>query len=141
MISFKIYSLKTTTPIQGERLMNRLFATVCGAICAILIIAIFVLGPTPALAQNQQQPRMITVPENLLSEELLDSLRAAQYQKEIEGKVKAYGWAAGLGKEIGEGVNESLKAITERTAEFAKTDVGKFTMFIVAWKIIGKDAV
>ena len=49
--------------------------------------------------------------------------------------------AAGIGKEIGEGVNESLKAITERTAEFAETKVGKFTMFMVAWKILGGDAI
>ncbi len=107
-----------------------------------IVCALVALVLAAGLAQAQQQePKMVTVDINQLPQAQRDSILEHQYESDIEAKVKKFGWAAGLGKEIGEGVNESLKAITERTAEFAETKVGKFTMFMVAWKILGTDAI
>lgn len=63
--------------------------------------------------------------------------------KDIEAKqkVQQYGWYVGFGKEIGIAVNEGLRAINEQTAAFGKTEVGKFTMFIIAYKVIGQDLI
>lgn len=49
---------------------------------------------------------------------------------------EARGWV-GIGKEIGEAVNASLGAVVGQAENFGKTSVGRFTMFLVAWKIVG----
>lgn len=45
----------------------------------------------------------------------------------------------GLGKEIGSAMNESLTAITTTAANFADTKLGRFTMILVAYKVIGTE--
>ena len=110
-------------------------------IFVVTLATLLALSSGVLAQQSGNQPRMVTVDVNQLPTAQRDSILESQYQSEIDAKVKKFGWAAGLGKEIGEGVNESLKAITERTAEFAETKVGKFTMFMVAWKILGGDVI
>jgi hypothetical protein len=51
---------------------------------------------------------------------------------------KNQSWA-GLGHEIGTAVNESLSAVTTQAANFGNTSIGKITIAIVVYKIIGKD--
>lgn len=46
---------------------------------------------------------------------------------------------SGLGKEIGLAVGNSLSAVNKEVAAFGESKVGKFTMLIVAWKILGED--
>ena len=43
------------------------------------------------------------------------------------------------GHEVGIAMNETFAALTDNAAKFAKTDVGKWTMFLVSWKIMAKD--
>lgn len=76
--------------------------------------------------QAQKDTGTITVPRSSLTKEQLAKLEASS------------NWA-GLGAEIGAAVNSSLKAVTEQTAKFADTKVGKITMFVVVWKVIGKE--
>ena len=45
----------------------------------------------------------------------------------------------GIGKEVGEAVSGALGAVVDKAEHFGKTDVGRFTMFLVAWKLFGKD--
>lgn len=58
-------------------------------------------------------------------------------QLEQKSQVEKYGSYVGLGKEIGEAVKGSLSAFTDETDKFAKTGVGKFTMALVAYKVVG----
>lgn len=62
-------------------------------------------------------------------------LRVAQQASRVD---ELRPWV-GMGKEVGEAVNSSLAAVTEQTSKFADTNVGRFTMFIVAWKVLGED--
>lgn len=64
---------------------------------------------------------------------------AIQTEKQIDGTLQTTGKWVGLGKEIGTAMNESLTAITTTASNFAETKLGKFTMFLVAWKVIGTD--
>lgn len=48
---------------------------------------------------------------------------------------------AGLGKEIGEGVNGALTAIEGSAARISETNIGKTAIGIVVWKFIAKDAI
>jgi hypothetical protein len=44
-----------------------------------------------------------------------------------------------MGRAIGIATREGLAAVTTETAKFAETTPGKFTMFMIAWKVAGTD--
>jgi|GEM_PF-3301942 len=55
---------------------------------------------------------------------------------------------SGFGKELGtamngfvEAMDGGLKVTTERVNEFAKTDVGRFAMVAIAWKVFAQDII
>lgn len=43
----------------------------------------------------------------------------------------------GVGKEVGEAVNAGLGAVVTSAETFGKTDVGRFTMWLIMWKLFG----
>jgi hypothetical protein len=53
---------------------------------------------------------------------------------------KANEWVE-FGKNVGQAMDAGLTSLTEHAEKFSKTDVGKFTMVAIAWKIAGRDAV
>lgn len=91
-----------------------------------LAVALSLL-PTTTIAQAQAQ-EMVTVPKRLLTTEQLAASR-----------LESAGRFAGLGAEIGEAVGSSLSAVSQHASEFAETKVGKVTVAIVVWKVIGSD--
>jgi len=52
---------------------------------------------------------------------------------------KASDKTVGVAREIGIAMNEALASLTKHSEELAHTGVGQFTLFIVAWKIMGRD--
>jgi hypothetical protein len=64
--------------------------------------------------------------------------QSAEFQSQKE-KIELYGKWVGLGKEVGDAVNGSLQAVTDQTAKFADTKVGKVTMALVIWKVVGDE--
>lgn len=44
----------------------------------------------------------------------------------------------GVSREIGTAMNEALSSITKRTEQVANTGVGRFTLYMIAYKIMGK---
>jgi hypothetical protein len=86
-------------------------------------------------AQTQQE--MVTVPKASLTADQ----QAALAQQGLQDKIATYGKWVGLGDEVGKAVDGSLKAITSNAVELSKTGVGHFTMFIIAWKVIGDKAI
>ena len=60
---------------------------------------------------------------------------------ELEKKLETYGEWVGVGGEVGIAVREGLNAVVDVADKFGGTDVGKFTMILVAWKVVGKDLV
>lgn len=97
-----------------------------------LILALVSLG---AFAQTKTSDEMVSIPKSQLTAQQLASVQQANLQSKIE----QYGKWVGLGKEVGEAVNGSLSALTKQAEEFSKTGVGKFTMFMIAWKVLGND--
>jgi hypothetical protein len=43
-----------------------------------------------------------------------------------------------LSREIGTAVNDALTSLTNRSEQIAKTDAGKFTLTMIAYKVMGK---
>ena len=96
-------------------------------VLALLVVPITAAAQTPVPAGGK-----ITVDRSDLPPDLLKQLETKR-QIETAGK-----WA-GLGREIGLAVNEGLQALTKTADDFSKTGVGRFTMFLIAWKVVGTD--
>lgn len=92
-------------------------------------------------AQTVTTSERITVNTSDLTLDQLAKIKAEQTATELQKKLDTYGKWVGVGGEIGGAVKESLNAVVDVADKFGKTDVGRFTMFMVAWKIIGKDIV
>lgn len=84
-----------------------------------------------------QKVETVTVDISKLSPEARAEIES---RKNVE-KIKQYGEWVGLGKEIGIAVDSSLASVTDRAAQFADTDMGKVTMAVLVYKIIGRDVV
>lgn len=83
------------------------------------------------------QEKTVSIPESQLTEQQKQALKLQQASTVVE---KAHGWV-GIGKELGQALDGALGSLTQRSNEFAVTPVGKFTMFIVAWKVLGDQAI
>jgi len=108
-------------------------------IAVSLLLFALLLFADVAQAQTTT-PDTIVVNKADLPANLLVQLEQKKKMAEVTENLEIVSGWAGTGREIGIAVNESLKAVTEQTAEFAKTDVGKLTMFLVAWKVLATDA-
>lgn len=82
------------------------------------------------------QEKTVSIPESQLTEQQKAALKLQQVDTTVE---KAHGWV-GISKELGQAFDSALSSLTIRSNEFAGTKVGKFTMFIVAWKVMGDEA-
>lgn len=58
---------------------------------------------------------------------------------DLERKIETYGDWVGVGGEVGVAVREGMMAIIDVADKFAGTDIGKYTMVLIAWKVIGDD--
>lgn len=101
-----------------------------------LVLSLMILMVT-CLAFAQEQEKTVSIPESQLTEQQKQTLKLQQADQTLE---KAHGWV-GIGKELGQAFDQALGSLTTRSNEFAVTPVGKFTMFIVAWKVMGDQAV
>lgn len=92
-----------------------------------LIAGIILLMSSMSFAQIDS---MITVKKSDLPLHVLQTI-------ETKNRIENVGKWVGLGKEVGTAVQEGLGALTDEADKFSKTGVGKFTMFIIAFKILG----
>lgn len=93
-----------------------------------------VLCVAPVSAQ-QQAPEMVTIPKSALTEYQKEELATAA----MDNRIQTYGKWVGVGKEIGEAVNSSLEAVSTNASKFAETSVGRTAVYLVVWKVVGKD--
>ncbi|TSC67012.1 MAG: hypothetical protein CEO19_395 [Parcubacteria group bacterium Gr01-1014_73] len=104
-------------------------------------MALTMLALTMSVQANQATNDTILVRRSDLPPGLVEKLEEQQSLALMAKRIEAYGKWVGVGKEVGTAVNDSLSAITTQADNFAKTGVGKFTLFLVAWKVLGKDFV
>ena len=103
-------------------------------------VAVLVLGfVTAAMGQQQQK----TVEQLKVEQATIAAQLEMAEAKQPGALVSKF---AGFGKELGEAFNGfvtamdgGMKVTTERVNEFAQTDVGKFAMIALAWKIFSAD--
>jgi len=104
-----------------------------------LILLIAALFMSASLFSQTSEVTLTSEDIAKLSPELKAQISQIQFEKDISGKLETAGKWVGLGREIGTAMNESLTAITTTASNFAETHLGKFTMVLVAWKVIGTD--
>lgn len=90
-----------------------------------------------AFSQNEK----IIVNTSDLPPDVVQQLKQKQQTENITTELKQYSEWAGVGKEIGVAVKEGLTAVKDVAVDFSKTDVGTFTMVLIAWRFIGDDLV
>jgi hypothetical protein len=102
------------------------------------ILALLAIACCPASAQT---PEKVGDPTSYMTAEQLAKYQGDIRIAELEKKLEVYGNWVGVGGEVGNAVREGLTAVVDVADQFGSTDVGKFTMVLVAWKVIGKDVV
>lgn len=107
---------------------------------SIMALTIFVTMPTYSQTAYSQ-PEKITVNKSDLTQTQLLKIESDAKVAELQKKLETYGNWVGVGGEIGTAVKEGLNAVVDVADKFGSTNVGKFTMVMVAWKVIGKDLV
>lgn len=117
-------------------------------IMAFLVIAIAPKAEAQANVNGINLNEQVVVnasdltPAQLAKIEAQQKLAAANAQiEDLQRKVDTYGKWVGVGGEIGTAVKEGLTAVVDVADKFGSTDVGKFTMTLIAWKVMGKDII
>jgi len=101
----------------------------------VLLLTLFTLGVS-AQGVSLSQAEINKLPPDMKAK-----IEAMQTKKEVTQNIESLGEWAGLGNEVGQAVNGALVALTKTAGDFSKTELGKFTMFMVAWKVMGGDMV
>jgi hypothetical protein len=91
------------------------------------LLLVFILLTGLGMSQDEE---MVSIPKSKLTD-----------QQKAELKIESTQSWVGMGKEIGEAVNSSMAAITAQSNNFAQTPVGKLTVFIVIWKVVGDQVI
>ncbi|MBC7836505.1 hypothetical protein H7X87_01880 [Acetobacteraceae bacterium] len=80
-----------------------------------------------------------TIDDSALPATLRTTLQAQKKIQEVTDTLQVGRDWADMGRAIGIATREGLSAVTEETAKFAETTPGKFTMLMIAWKVMGTD--
>lgn len=95
----------------------------------LLIIILLACGTLAAQEKTYQ------IPESQLTEQQRQKFGGTSNTVQ-----DVHAWV-GVGKEIGTAVNDSLAAITTQSNNFAQTPVGKLTVAVVIFKVLGDTAI
>ena len=106
----------------------------------LLVLLILCLITLQGIGQTDQ-PEKIVVNVTDLTPDQVAKVKAQNELDQTSQKMQTLGKWAGYGKEVGVAIKEGLNAVVDVADKFGSTDVGKFTMYMIAWKIMGREAV
>ena len=109
------------------------------SVFTILMLSVVVF--TPKTNSQAYQDQKITVRQSDLTPDQIAKIKLQEANDELQKKLDTYGKWVGVGGEIGTAVKEGLSSVVDVADKFGSTNVGKFTMTMIAWKVIGKDIV
>jgi hypothetical protein len=139
LICYYGHSLKLqkrgTSPFKEKRcFMKRILFAVAIPVAAML-------GATMTLAAQAPSDETVVVKKSDLTPDQLSKIQQQKAVEDIDQQISRYGKWVGLGKQVGIAVDSSLSAITDQAEHFAKTGVGKVTVALVIWKVLGDQIV
>lgn len=83
----------------------------------------------------------VTIDVNQLPESIKQQITQQAALQETKAKVAQYGEWVGLGKELGSAIDGGLSAVENHVDKIADTNVGKITMALIVYKVIGRELV
>lgn len=95
--------------------------------------------PVMSLSQTNKNVEEILVSADDLPAEVLERIKQKKKLENITDDIETYGKWAGMGKEIGTAVGESLAAVKDVSVDFSNTRLGLITIALVVWKVAGVD--
>lgn len=108
----------------------------------IIILLSMMLFAISMQAQKVEVNLSDLTPEQRAKIEAQQKLDEANQQiQNLQDRIDTYGQWIGVGGEIGQAVKEGLVAVVDVADKFGGTDVGKFTLVMIAWKVMGKDVI
>jgi hypothetical protein len=118
---------------------------ILGLITIMLVVAI-----APSYSQtnlNGSNEKVVIDKADLTPAQIASYEAQAQIEKanaeiaKLERKLETYGKWVGVGGEIGQAVKDGLTSVVDVADKFGSTNVGRFTMIMIAWKVMGKEVV
>lgn len=88
----------------------------------------------------QKDDELVTVPKKYVSRDAFTET-GQNAKTEAQSNAEKLFQYVGLGREVGVAVHEGLSAVAGDINTFAGTPVGKFTLFMIAFKIVGDRAI
>ena len=88
---------------------------------------------------TDEQAQQVRIQIEQLRAETLAEQRKTPAKQEVPPAVEQAAKWAELGKNIGVGLGAAAKEVGLAVNDFAKTDVGKVTTFVIVYKLVGKD--
>lgn len=105
-----------------------------------LITVLFLMSVMTYAQETTNTDKIVVKTSDLTPTQLMKIQKDAEIEA-LQKKLETYGNWVGVGGEIGNAVSEGLNAVVDVSDKFGKTDVGRFTMIMVAYKVIGKDII
>jgi hypothetical protein len=115
-----------------------------------LMIMLLVVAIAPSYSQanlNGSNEKVVIDKADLTPAQIASYEAQAQIEKanaeiaKLERKLETYGKWVGVGGEIGQAVKDGLTSVVDVADKFGSTNVGRFTMIMIAWKVMGKEVV
>ena len=107
----------------------------------LCLLTLFAFMVALAPVQAQTPIKQVGDPTSYMTTEQLAKYNSDMKIADLEKKLQTYGNWVGVGGEVGNAIEEGLTAVVDVADKFTGTDVGKFTLVLVAWKVIGKDII
>jgi len=110
-------------------------------ILVLPVLLLLALTSVTAQTDYTTSDERIVVNKSDLTPDQIAKLKAEAQLELMEKKLETYGNWVGVGGEIGQAIDEGLNSVVNVAEKFGKTEVGKFTLVLIAWKVVGQDVV
>jgi hypothetical protein len=110
-------------------------------ILVLPVLLLLALTSVTAQTDYTTSDERIVVNKSDLTPDQIAKLKAEAQLELMEKKLETYGNWVGVGGEIGQAIDEGLNSVVDVAEKFGKTEVGKFTLVLIAWKVVGQDVV
>lgn len=105
------------------------------------VLLLLALTSVTAQTDYTTSNEKIVVNKSDLTPDQIAKLKAEAELEMMQKKLETYGNWVGVGGEIGTAIDEGLNSVVDVAEKFGKTEVGKFTLVLIAWKVVGQDVV
>src|SRR5689334_13431497 len=94
-----------------------------------------------AVAATAQQggADTVVVKKSDLTADQLARISQQQQQQQVKESLGIYEEYGAMGRGVGAALGEGLRSVKDVAVELSETRVGKFAMFLIAWRVMAKD--